>query len=72
MLFATRTIYEIAVIGLVFAAMTAAWLGAASFLTHHPTIGAPIRRYGHRVVPFVLVALGMLILYEAKTLQLLY
>lgn len=70
-LFATRTIYEIAIIGIVFAVMTAVWLGMAHFLTNHRTIGAPIRRYGHRVVPFVLVALGVFILYEAGTAQLL-
>lgn len=71
-LFATRTVYEIAIFGLVFTVMTAAWLAAAYHLTNHPTIGAPIRRYGRRVVPFVLVALGVLILYEAQTIQLLY
>jgi cadmium resistance transport/sequestration family protein len=71
-LFATRAIDEIAVIAIVFALMTALWLGAAHYLVNHPRIGAPIRRYGHRVVPFVLVALGILILYEAGTVQLFY
>ncbi len=70
-LFATRTMGEIAVIAVIFAFLTALWLGAAHFLINHPRIGAPIRRYGHRVVPFVLVALGTLILYEAGTIQLL-
>ena len=42
--FATRTGLDVAVIGLVFAAMTLAWMGAASCLTHHRTLGAPIRR----------------------------
>ena len=57
-MFATRSGPDVALIGLVFAAMTFAWVGAAFWLTHHPTLGAPIRRYGRRVVPFVLVALG--------------
>jgi cadmium resistance protein CadD (predicted permease) len=70
-LFATRSGYDIAVIGVIFAIMTLLWLGAAHWLTHHRTIGAPIRRYGHRVVPFVLIALGVLILYEAGTFELL-
>ncbi|NTG50197.1 quaternary ammonium transporter [Agrobacterium rhizogenes] len=70
-LFATRTMGEIAVIAVVFTVLTALWLSAAHFLINHPRIGAPIRRYGHRVVPFVLVALGMLILYEAGTIRLL-
>lgn len=71
-LFATWTGFEIAIIGAVFAAMTALWLGAAHWLTHHRTIGAPIRRYGHRLVPFVLIALGLLILHEAGTFGLLW
>ena len=68
--FATRTGAEIAVIGGVFAAMTLAWLAGAFWLTSHRTLGAPIRRYGHRVVPFVLVGLGCYILYAAGSFAL--
>jgi cadmium resistance protein CadD (predicted permease) len=70
-IFATRSGADVAVIGLVFVAMTFVWVGAAFWLTHHPTLGAPIRRYGQRVVPFVLVALGAWILVEAGTFTLL-
>jgi cadmium resistance protein CadD (predicted permease) len=70
-LFATRSGYAIGVIGAVFAIMTLVWLGAAYWLTNHRTFGAPIRRYGHRLVPFVLIALGVLILYEAGSFKLL-
>lgn len=70
-LFAARSAYDVAVIGVVFAFMTLVWLWAAHYLAHHRTFGAPIRRYGHRVVPFVLIALGILILYEAGTFELL-
>ncbi len=69
--FATRSGTEIAVIGVVFAAMTMVWVGAAFWLTRHPTIGPPIRRHGRRVVPFVLVALGCTILYDAGSFALL-
>ncbi len=68
--FATRTAAEIAVIGGVFAAMTLAWLAGAFWLTSHRTLGAPIRRYGHRVVPFVLVGLGCYIVYAAGSFAL--
>lgn len=71
-LFATRSGYDIAIIGVVFAIMTMVWLIAAHWLTNHRMIGAPIRRYGHRVVPFVLIALGVLILHEAGTLELFH
>jgi cadmium resistance protein CadD (predicted permease) len=71
-IFATRGALDVALIGLVFAAMTLVWVGAAFWLTRHPTLGAPIRRHGQRVVPFVLVALGFWILYEAGTITLLH
>ena len=70
--FATRTMSEIAVMGLVFAGLTAIWIRAAFFLANHPTIGAPIRYHGHRMMPFLLVALGLIILYEAGSIGLLY
>lgn len=68
--FATQTALEIAVIGLVFLVMTAIWLAFAHWLTNHPTLGAPIRRYGQRAMPVVLIVLGIWILYEAGTLAL--
>ncbi len=47
-LFATRSAPEIAVAGVVFAIMTAIWCLLGHWLVHHPALGAPIRRYGHR------------------------
>jgi cadmium resistance protein CadD (predicted permease) len=69
-IFSTRSLAELAVIGAVFAAMTLAWLAAAFWLTRHRTLGAPIRRHGRRIVPFVLVGLGCYILYAAGSLAL--
>lgn len=69
-LFAIRSAADIVAIGLVFVVMTAVWLRAARWITSHPRLGAPIRRYGHRLVPFVLIALGVWILFEAGTLRL--
>jgi cadmium resistance protein CadD (predicted permease) len=69
-LFATRSAYEVLAIGCTFAVLTAVWLGAAHSLVNHPKLGAPIRRHGHRIVPFILIALGILILYEAGTVAL--
>lgn len=40
-------------------------------LVNHPSLGAPIRRHGHVAVPFVLVAIGVLVLYEAGSFSLL-
>ncbi len=70
-IFATRSASEVVAIGIVFAVMTLAWLGAAFWLTRHRTLGAPIRRHGHRVLPFVLAALGGYILYASGSITLL-
>jgi len=70
-LFATWSAARIAVVVLVFIVMTALWLALAHWLVNHRTVGAPLRRYGHRAVPFVLIALGLFILYEAGSFALL-
>jgi cadmium resistance protein CadD (predicted permease) len=70
-LFATRSAVEVAVTGLVFAVMTALWCWAGRWLVYHPALGAPIRRYGHRTLPFILIGLGILILSQAGTFNLI-
>jgi cadmium resistance protein CadD (predicted permease) len=69
--FAIRSANEIAVIALIFAVMTAIWCFLAHAMVNHPKLGSPIRRYGHRVTPFVLIGLGVLILYQAGSFGLL-
>ncbi len=56
---------------IVFAAMTALWIAIAYRLVSHPMLGTPIRRYGHFAVPFVLMGLGVYVLYDAKSFDLL-
>lgn len=70
-IFATRSAFEIALIGAVFAVLTGVWCVLARSLIAHPTLGAPIRRYGRYVVPFVLIGLGLLVLWEAGSIGLL-
>jgi cadmium resistance protein CadD (predicted permease) len=70
-LFATRSPAEVAAAGLVFAIMTALWCLLGHWLVHHPKLGVPIRRYGHRTLPFLLISFGILILYAAGTLSLI-
>ena len=69
--FAVYSGVALAVIVSVFALMTAVWCVLAHWLVHHRTLGAPIRRYGHRALPFVLVGLGLFIMLEAGTFNLL-
>jgi|SRR6201996_5747063 len=67
--FATRSANEIIVIAFIFAVMTALWCFVAHAVVNHPKLGSPIRRYGHRITPVVLVALGVLILYQAGSFE---
>lgn len=70
-LFATHAGWEIALMIAIFAGMTFVWCAGAYWLVRHPTLGSPIRRYGRGLLPFVLIALGLYILFEAGTFGLL-
>ncbi|MEW6633301.1 MAG: cadmium resistance transporter [Pseudomonadota bacterium] len=70
-LFATSTRAEIGIIIAVFAVMVAIWLAFSHWLVNHPALGAPIRRYGHWLVPFALMAIGFSILLKAGSFSLL-
>lgn len=67
-MFATRALDERLVIIAVFAVMTALWCLVAHFLVNHRALGAPIRRYGRWLLPWVLIAIGIAILLENDTL----
>ena len=49
----------------VFAVMTAAWCVLGYAVVNNPVIGQQIRRYGHVLLPTVLIALGLFILAGA-------
>ena len=53
---------------IVFGAMTALWCAAGRRVVAHPTLGAGLRRYGHVVLPVVLIAVGLWILADARVL----
>ena len=69
--FAVRSGIETAVIIAVFVLMTAMWCAIAHWLVHHRTIGAPIRKYGHLILPPLLIGLGLSVLLEAGSFALL-
>jgi cadmium resistance protein CadD (predicted permease) len=70
--FALRSAPDIALMGVVFAVMTAFWLYLAYWLTRHRTIGLAVRSYTRVLMPFVYITLGVLILHQAGTLKLLH
>ena len=51
--------------------MVGVWCIIAYQLTRQPTIARILSRYGHAVVPFVLIGLGLFIMYERGTFSLL-
>jgi cadmium resistance protein CadD (predicted permease) len=71
-LFATLSGPRIAVFAVVFAVMTALWCDLARRLVMHPSWGAPLHRLSARLLPAVLIGLGVWILVEMDTLSLLH
>jgi cadmium resistance protein CadD (predicted permease) len=67
-LFASATPARAAGLAGIFLAMTGLWLCLAWFTVHNPLFGTSLQRWGRFLLPPVLVALGVLILWENGTL----
>jgi cadmium resistance protein CadD (predicted permease) len=52
----------------IFLVMSTVWCGIAYLLVHNPLLGKPLRRYGHRMLPFVLIGVGLFVLWDALPL----
>jgi len=70
-LFAGNNLVSLGVILGIFFLMVGVWCAIAYLLTRQPTIAQVLSRYGNAVVPFVLIGLGLFILYERGTFRLL-
>jgi len=70
-LFAGKTPIGLLVILSVFFFMVGVWCVVAYLLTRLPTIAYVLSRVGKKVVPFVLIGLGLFIMYERGTFSLL-
>jgi cadmium resistance protein CadD (predicted permease) len=66
--FAVHSGSQVAIIAVVFVAMTALLCLLAHWMVSHPRLGAPLRRYGHIFAPLVLIALGILIIHNAGSI----
>jgi cadmium resistance transport/sequestration family protein len=69
-LFASSNLAELAVICLTFLVLIGIWCYVAYRLTRHKAIAQILTEYGKRIVPFVLIGLGIFILLENNTYQL--
>ncbi len=70
-LFAGNNFINLGVILSVFFVMVGVWCVIAYLLTRQPTIARVLSRYAKVVVPFVLISLGLFIMYERGTFSLL-
>jgi cadmium resistance protein CadD (predicted permease) len=70
-LFASSTLPELALTVAIFLLLVAVWCYVGWRLTAQPQVAAALARYGHVVMPFVLIGLGLYILAEQDTLSLL-
>ena len=68
-LFARQPVSGVFALCGVFAAMVAIWCAVAFWLVRHPRLGAPIRRWGTRLMPFALIALGAFILIQSGAIH---
>lgn len=69
-LFASSNLASFAVILSVFYVCIGVWCYVAYRLSRQPAIALILTRYGERIMPFVLIALGIFILIESDTYQL--
>lgn len=70
-LFATTTPLQLSITLVVFYLLIAVWCYLAYWLTRHSVFTKIFSKYGHSVIPFVLIALGGFIIVENKSYTLL-
>jgi cadmium resistance transport/sequestration family protein len=70
-LFASSNLTDLLIILGVFFVMIGVWCCIAYQLTRHGVIATIFTRYGHAVIPFVFIGLGVYIFLESGTYQLL-
>jgi cadmium resistance transport/sequestration family protein len=69
-LFASSTLPQLTVILSVFLVLVGVWCWLAERLTRQRAIALLLSRYGRRIIPFVLIGLGLYILIDSGTLAL--
>ncbi|MGG6295061.1 cadmium resistance transporter [Leptolyngbya sp. AN02str] len=70
-LFASLNVVQLGITVLVFWIMIGLWCGLSYYFARHSAIAQTFAKYGHRVVPFLLILLGMSILVQSGTYRLL-
>lgn len=68
-LFAGKTLLEVGLVVVVFALLIAVWCYLGYRIGNYPALSRLIHRYGHFVVPIVLIGLGIFILVDSGTIH---
>jgi cadmium resistance protein CadD (predicted permease) len=71
-LFALLSFAEFSATIVVFAIMTAVWCAIGHWFVHHHRFGIHVQHWGHRILPFVLILLGVYILWNSGSLSLFF
>lgn len=71
-LFAGSQLTSLGIILAIFFLMVGVWCAIAYLLTRQPAIAYLLSRYGQPIVPFILIALGLFIMYERGTFGLIF
>ena len=69
-IFATQGSRDMIATLTIFALLTLVWCFLALGLVRHTALGKPLLRYGHVLLPFILIGLGGLILYRSGAIDL--
>lgn len=71
-LFASNNFINLLIIIIVFIIMKGVWYAVAYLLVQQATVARILTRYGKKAVPFVLIGLGLYLMYERGTFALLF
>jgi cadmium resistance transport/sequestration family protein len=68
-LFASNNLLSFVITLSIFYFLVGVWCLVAYLLTRQPSLAKLLSRYGHAIIPFVLIGLGIFILIESKTYE---
>lgn len=71
-LFASVNLAQLITLIAAFLGLTGAWCYLGFFVSRHPAVARVLERYGHWIVPIVLICLGIYIIVENDTLSLFF
>ncbi len=71
-LFAGNSFIDLLIIIIVFIIMKGLWYAAAYLLARQARIASTLTQYGKNIVPFILITLGLYLMYERGTFALLF